>query len=196
MVLACVSTIAAADSIEVMVGPEIRSHLSKPDPYPEQLDDGASGDSRVGALVATLAYRLPEHFSAGVHASVSRRSYSTVENGNMRSFRHDFSTIPFDIGFTLQYAPIARLWAAPWVGAHLTSRRTTERYCQRVPGQDGPWPCTTADPTADWTGALSFGITAGVNIWCHGGHCVAALIDLQSSVTDYAALSFGVVYHR
>jgi hypothetical protein len=197
MVLGGFRGLAAAEPMEVMIGPGIRSHLGEPDPSPEQLARNAPGNGTVGALVAMLAYRLPNDFSAGVHGSVAWRSYSTVELGNMQSTSHQFRTIPVDIGVTVQYTTLGRLWVAPWAGAHVTFRRITRTYCYRVPSQDGPWPCKTDDPTRDWTATPSLGVTAGVNILCFDAHCVAGLVDiLQTADGDYAAVSVGVAYHR
>ena len=190
--LALTPTLAAADSVTAMLGPEVRIHLTGPVLGPERGFDPNSTDSVVGGLFATVAYPVSPGIALGIHASVASYRYSSggVESHFTESF--DNRWLLTDVAATLQLT-VGRLWAAPWLGRHVTRRRTDAHVCSRD-SQSQPWRCGDSS-TVEWNDDFTtFGATVGFDLVRLGVHNLAGFVDAQSGLGTYSGISVGFGY--
>src|SRR5262245_52263013 len=194
MALMIAPTLAAAQPVTVLVGPEIRFHLTAPDEAGDLgTSTGADGPVGVGGLSATVAYLLTPHIALGIHGGVASRHYGTGEVvGLGLADRHDNRPIIADIAATVQFTH-HRVWAAPWLGRHVSRRNTETERCMRSSFSD-PVQCRDSR-TVEWRdGYTSFGLTVGIDLLRIGAHNIAMFVDAQYGFGSYAATSTGVGY--
>lgn len=188
--VASVPAMASAGPVALTIGTGMRGHLSVPEPDILPLDENAPGGEVVGALIGTLALRLPLGFAIGVHGGASWRSYRSAALGDLRSASREFDLIPVDVGVTLEYA-LGRAWISPWIGRHYTRRTVSMTTCEF----STVIPSCSSDKATEWTNdRMSVGVTAGIDAWISGPHRVGVFVDLQTGTNDYSAISIGASY--
>jgi len=187
--------VAAPSPIAVLVGPELREPLSKPDVGDLLLDENANGGEPVGVVVAAVAYRLPYHLTIGMRGSVSWRRYASSFAGTINSEHHSYRAIPVDAALTLQYEPGRWLgkdaWISPWLGRRFTRLTSTDTPCVRA----SCFPASTTGP--DWrSGQTVFGLTAGLDVLGPGPNRLAVFVDLLIGTRDASAVQLGLGYRH
>jgi len=189
-----VPAMAAAQPITLLVGPEVRFHLASPDEAGDLgISTGVDGRSEVGGMFATVAYSVTPHIALGIHGGMASRHYGTGETvGWDIKDHHDNRPIIADIAVTVQLTR-SRLWAAPWLGRHVSRRATETERCTRNRLSD-PWQCHDSRAVEWRDGYTSFGLTVGVDLVRIGAHNIAMFVDAQSGFGSYAAASTGMGY--
>jgi len=184
--------VAVAEPVTVMIGPEVRKHLTGPSEGGDLSLDPNTKDGAVGGLVASIAYPISPGIAVGVHGGMASRRYGTMGVGLDFTEHYDYRRIIADVAATLQ-VNVGRLWIAPWLGRHVTRRRTDARICTRH-SFSAPWECDDVR-TVEWTDDYtSFGATAGIDLVRIGAHSITAFVDAQAGLGAYAAVSAGVGY--
>src|SRR5262249_7410822 len=150
-------TLAAAQPVTLVVGPEIRFHLTAPDEAGDLgTSTGMDGPGRVGGLFATVAYLVTPDIALGIHGGVASRHYGMGEVvGLGLAEQHDNRPIIADIAVTVQFTH-HRLWAAPWLGRHVSRRNTETQSCTQKSFSD-PWQCRDSRVVQWRDGYTSFG---------------------------------------
>jgi hypothetical protein len=187
-------TFAAAQPVTLLVGPEIRFHLTAPYEAGDLgTSTGVEGPVGVGGLFATVAYLVTPHIALGIHGGVASRNYGTGEVVGLGLVdHHENRPIIADIAVTVQFTR-SRLWAAPWLGRHVSRRDTGTERCMRS-SSSVPWQCRDSRVVEWRDGYTSFGLTVGVDLVRIGAHNIAMFVDAQYGFGGYAATSTGVGY--
>jgi hypothetical protein len=194
LALMIVPALASAQPVTLLVGPEIRFHLTAPYEAGDLgTSTGMDGAAEVGGLLATIAYPVTPHIALGIHGGLASRHYGTGETVGLGLVdRHDHRPIIADIAVTMQLTR-GRLWAAPWLGRHVSRRATETERCMHN-SVSGPWQCHDSR-TVEWNdGYTSFGLTVGIDLVRIGAHNIAMFVDAQYGSGSYAAASTGIGY--
>jgi hypothetical protein len=197
--LAITPALAAAQPVIVTVGPEIRHHLTEASEGGDLgLDPTTTDPDTVGGLFATVAYPFGPDIALGIHTGVARRHYATRGVGLGLEEHWDYRRTIVDVAVTAQFTA-RRLWAAPWLGRHLSRRDTVLDYCVRD-SRTAPEVCHHSR-TVEWTDdSTSVGVSLGVDLVRLGAHNLAAFVDVQTAfgakhgAGPYSAVSGGVAY--
>lgn len=194
--------VAAAEPapIAVLVGPEVRVPLSDPDiGYNFRVPD--DGSAPVGALGATVAYRLPHHLAIGVRGAASWRRYKSALQGTVFGQEDSYRAIPIDVALAVQYEPgrilNREVSFAPWLGRRYTWLSTAEAACTQRNFPTVTWTCGTPMTTTAWRPHETMaGLTAAIDVLGPGPDRLAVVLDVQLGAGDGSAIGFGVAYRR
>jgi hypothetical protein len=184
--------------LAILVGPGLRkAWLHNDDVYP------ASHDQTLGALTATIAYRVSSHVALGVHAGAARSSDQLQEDGNTSSQSQSWNVAAVDLAIAVQYEE-DRFTLTPWLGRHFSRFHEDDTQCSHPPRQVES--CRSSHVT-EWTSDFaSYGLTASVML--ARNMPIAVFVDLQTGTGGavlgpqgqpgfhYSAATFGVAYRR
>ena len=194
--------VAAAEPspIAVLVGPELRVPLSDPD-VGNNFRVPDDGNALVGALGATVAYRLPYHLAIGVHGAASWRRYKSSWQGTVSGQEDSYRAIPIDVALAVQYEPgrilNREVSFTPWLGRRFTRLSTAEASCVQRNFPTVTWTCGTPMTTAGWRSQETMaGLTAAIDVLGPGPDRLAVFLDAQLGAGDGSAIGFGVAYRR
>ena len=193
--LAFTPAIAAADSttpITVMIGPEVRAHLTEATEAHDRGFDPSSTSRVAGGLFATVGYSVSPGIALGIHTGLASRRASTGGADGHLAEQFDNRRILTDVAATLQLT-VGRLWVAPWLGRHITRLRIDAHVCARDLSSE-PFQCHESS-TVEWTDDFTtFGATAGIDLVRSGAHNVAGFVDAQAGLGTYSGISVGIGY--
>src|SRR6267142_4825606 len=103
-VLALTATTAHAEpahespKLAILVGPGLRlAWLHNDSAYPP------SRDQTLGAVTATIGYRVSSHLAFGLHAGATRSSDQSHEDGNISSHSRTWNVFSVDLAIAVQY---------------------------------------------------------------------------------------------
>jgi len=162
----------------------------------------SSQDQTLGALVATIAYRMSSHVAFGVHAGASRSGDSSQVNGNTSAENQGWNVVAVDVAIALQYEE-DRFAVTPWFGRHFSRLHEEDTLCSF---RNQVRTCTASDVTRWTSDFTSYGLTASVVLASRVP--VAVFVDLQTGsggavlgpegqpVYHYSAATLGVAYRR
>jgi hypothetical protein len=192
---------AMGSPLALAVGGGLRIPLSEaPHPLDEPFDNMEDGDgtAAVGALGATIAYKISPRIAIGVRSGISWRKYSTRTVPSFEAFRDSFSEIPVDVALAMQYEP-GRLgtltaYVMPWFGKRFTRVSKSEVYCLVTRGS---FACNPSVNHVQWhsTGNV-LGLTTGLDIIQGSAGQVAIFVEAQLADRGGSAVGFGFAFRR
>lgn len=156
----------------------------------------------IGALAATVAYRVSDHFAIGVHANAARSRDHEDFFGNTTEEHERSSVLAVDLSIVALYET-GRFAVGPWLGRHLSRlHEDTELCVVRTQRR-----CTRSSVT-EWTSDFtSYGLIASVApdpslpvavfLLLQTGTGGARLLPGGSGYGyEYSAASLGIAYRR